>query len=63
MIHWNKNSNGDWTRKLLEKRGIESPPLQGGIKIAKGLTVYPKEQPKDVNRFIAEQRIKFKIEQ
>jgi hypothetical protein len=63
MIHWNKNSNGEWTRNLLKKKGIESPRLQGGIKIAKGLTVYPKKQPKDVARFIQEQRIKFKIEQ
>ena len=63
MIHWNKNSNGDWTRKLLEKRGIESPPLQGGIKIAKGLTVYPKKKPRNIQKFIKEQRIKFKIEQ
>ena len=62
MINWNKNSNGDYTRKLLKKRKIKSPPLVGGILIAKGLTVYPKEQPKDIPLFIAQQRAKFKLD-
>jgi len=57
-------SDGEITRRILARKGIESPDIKQRIKIAPGLWVVPKEELKtqdEINAFIEDRREKLGV--